>query len=277
MRRYIPKRHSSIETSSKNISISVIKGGSDALRVDYKEIERIIASLRRHCDDRLDLLDAATKKDIEKLDKTIVLQYNTDSYPDLYALVQKYFSDVEHIIPNTVGSYCYGCQQVKGFADIGCAATCVNGIPPPKLPDWAKCDHTVILLTRKEGHNYSKVLNATHNKSHAYVFIMDLTKDGNTSPKLNAEEHLVISRLGIKKCHIFEYKHGKYYDISKGIINMADTFTNNDIELYAGNSNKYKRHIKSNPIVGGVFVVFIIILILVILGLVWRKQRTHRY
>ena len=273
MKRYIPKRPSSIEDSSNANSVSVLKGGSDALRVDYKEIERIIASLRTHYNDRLDLLDRETKKNIETLDKTIILQYNTDSYPDLFALVQKYFSDVKEILPNTVGSYCYGCQQVKGFDDIGCAATCVNGIPPPKLPDWAKCDHTVLLITRKEGHNYSTVLNSTHNKSHAYVFIVNLNKTGiSKNLQLTAEEHLCITKLGIKRYHLFEYKNNKHYDISKGIVNVNDTFNRKDesktlIETY----KKVKQHTNSKS--GFLAIFLIIILIIIILALAANRYR----
>lgn len=260
-RHYIPSRSSiSVDNSINNKSITK-KGGSDALRVNYKDIERIISNLRKNHDKRLDLLDEDLRKDIDILTRTVTLQYKTESYPILYAVIQKYFNDIDikNILPNTIASYCYGCQQVEGFNDIGCSATCVNGIPPPKMPQWAKCDHTVVLLTRKDGHNYSKVLNATNNRIHAYIFVVNLEK--NTIENLNSDEKMVLSRLGIKTYHLFEYRAGSYFDISKGIKSLLENLSEKDKLLY-----KHKEHCddsNNNYLFGVAGIVILIFLILI--------------
>ncbi len=214
---YIPLRKKPKETGPDNYSIK--KGGTDALRIDKNDIEKTIIYLKNNADVIVNEAKADTSSELDKLYTYATHLYNTESYSDFYKIIVKHFSELPDIKPGTIAAACYGCSNINGLSENlrSCAATCIDGIPPPKIPQWASCENTVALLIREGGNSYLQVLKK---KDGNFAYIYMLTGESNPSARLTSGEYELLLNERIMEYHLFNYNNSYYLDMSKGVVKV---------------------------------------------------------
>lgn len=217
MKRYIPVKKSKNESSSQNSHSGLVeKGSNDAIRIHTDDIERTISRLRDNHTISLDNLPNELEIEVKKLRGWAENFIGTETYPDFYKIILKHFSDLDNIIPGTIGSFCYGCSHSAGFEDNKpCSATCVNSIPPPNIPTWVECDSNVSLLyingdVPTPTINWHDIHTVGTNKL-TYIFVMS----GPQSTKITDG---MLKDKGIRSYSIYRVNNGLYTHIRTGTV-----------------------------------------------------------
>lgn len=221
MDRYVPRN------PTRESEYTASKGSSKALSIDYQTIKRTIGRLRKHHDRRVD--DSRHQSDINQLNQYVQKLYHTNGYEKFYELIVHHFNDLRIVVPGTIGAYCYGCNRTPrpgaGLTP-GCSALCAGGIPPPKLPEWATCEHNVILLhlsRNSSGHEVRtfQPLNRAAASNHCYVFVLrdSSYSDPVAGVKITDDDFKVWHPILVRSYQIFEYGEGECKDLS-GVITV---------------------------------------------------------
>lgn len=223
--RYIPLRKN-LESGPKDAP-SVQKGGTDALRISKADIEKTIIYLKNNANILVKEANTDLKAELNILYTYVSQLYNTESYSDFYKIIVRHFGELTTITPGSVAAVCYGCSNIKGLPkdSQSCAAACIDGIPPPKMPSWAICDNTVAILFRDEGKSTLKVLQKKEN-TFAYIYMITGEKDPNA--KLTREEYELLLNERIHEYHLFNYNNSYYLDMSLGVVEVPTLVATTD-------------------------------------------------
>lgn len=274
MSRYIPRRTKGDNTSKRSLTNSslISKGATDALKIDKGDIERTIEFLRKNHDILLNQANKDLSDEIDRIRSYVRQFHGTSSYKDFYKLVVKHFGDVSEPMPGTIASFCIGFHQAKGeLKQKKYAATCIDSIPPPDEPLEREYHHSVILIYRDGVHVFCKPLYTCKTSSTAFVFLMN---DESTDESLSTKEIEMIRQLGITSYHLYTYRGGVYYDISKGIVDISRSLR---LGFHSNDDHSSKKHHENNNNTTNTtliwIILFVVILIIIIMSAIAVKRR----
>ena len=250
----------------------VEKGGTDVLKIDVTELDRLIKNLRMNANTPIRELPDELGEQFRQLISYVSLLYDSSSYPILYNVVHKYFANLETVIPGTIGAYCAGCHVETSLSNTkpGCAPICAGSMPP-KNDDWTFCQNTVILATY-EGNRFTFTLlksgETKNDKSLASIFVN--YSSHNAFPGFSDAEKQQLKSLGIERVNLNGYmENGREYielvdgpivvDKTKSRVSVVETPT-----------------LQGNGFGDTGLIILIIILILVGLFFAWRFWQDRR-
>lgn len=262
MPRFIPV-YSSQSSEPKR---QIIKGGSDALRIDKSEIGKILEKLRENY---MVCINEASK---EITDQLVILKdyahrlHGTEAYPSFYKLILKHFNDIGAPRPGTVAAVCCGANYTEGMkeGDKEYAVTCANAIPTPRMKAWPQPANTIIIYKEKNGSPKLKVLQRDKFASQYYVFLIDgITNIGEKEAKL-------LRHLHTEEVVVYLYKSdGTYQSLPPLRFKLA--FLNEDYsEEKRMKENRTKKRESDNENDRGnhfnyVWIFFILLLIIIVI------------
>lgn len=217
-KNFIPVRKSTRDKESLNQTIKVVeKGSTDAIKIHKDDIELTITKLRDNHDIELSNLTKDLEIEVKKLRGWAENFLNTETYEDFYRIIIKHFSDLDNIIPGTIGAFCYGCNDTESFKGVkSCAAMCIGSIPPPNIPDWADCDSNIRLLHLVNGSPVWKDLQIVGHNKLTYIFVLPSAGE---DPKYVDISDNILREKGIKSYEIYTIYKKTYCHLRSGVIN----------------------------------------------------------
>lgn len=228
----------------------VEKGSSDALRIDWNEIERNVKFLRDNYYAGLDELDPKMEASLQKIKNMALKLRGTSSYSNFYSMLTRHFGDLEttDFLPHTVGSYCYGCSTANSRGFVGnksCSLHCASdgGIMSPEIAEMATCTDNVYLLNFWDEYENNKSsvqhewkdLQVVGPEKFSYIFAIN-----NSANPIEISEELLVER-GIKKYSLHEYRNG-----AMALIKSGEASSKSNL-LTAGASGNQQVNIKKVP------------------------------
>jgi hypothetical protein len=113
------------ELLSKHLSVTSTKGESDVHRIQLKDIDKMLAVLRRNSNRKVSELKGDLKRTYDRFNTIVELTaYPYSSvYLKLYRRVERHFGDLRTVNHGTIGSYCIGCNLRTNL--------------PPELKDYS--------------------------------------------------------------------------------------------------------------------------------------------
>lgn len=141
--------------------------------------------------------------------------YGKKEYKQLVDIVDSYFSEIDNIIPNSIGSFLYG-HKVSHNLDIESCYTLLGACSMFKTDR----KYTVMLATfdhKLNGYNFLD-LNDSKNREETYIYVEDNFKGFSEYEKKSLKEY------GINKIIIYSFQNGckKYKSIISKFTNIDD-------------------------------------------------------
>ena len=205
-KKYIPRK-------SISDNLAVLKGATEALKVDKDEIERMLIALRKNSETLVSQADKTSSIYIRIIRDHALKFYKTSSYEDFYKLILKHFSDVGILLPNTISSFLIGRGLYKGeFANKSYAPTCIASIPSPEDIDIdiLDIDKTISIVYRDYGSGKSIVttlLRPKNSKGDIVVLMGDLDS---ANSKLSESEVDLLKSINVANYEFYTYFNGYY-------------------------------------------------------------------
>jgi hypothetical protein len=192
-----PRDYSSSSLSRKEERDVKEKG--NGYHIDLTKVESVVAYLRNYASLKLRELPAEVNEKFAELTNFYTIMYNTTYYDQFRSILSKYFSNLEKILPGTIGAYCYGCF----VSNNGCSPICAGSIQSSDThPSF--CDYTVIIAERSNSDSFTFVLKHKGTISDtAYVYVSYLSY--NAFPGFSESEKSKLSTLGVSKVILCGY------------------------------------------------------------------------
>lgn len=282
---------SSISSSYSTIiseSIVMTKGGhrKKKFEINMDQLHELISDLRDYSDEKIHRLKGTIKTKYDQLKELVDLLYDTNSYSILVDIVTDHFSDIETVIPGTVGSYCIGCKYNNDSSiDDHCAPTCAGSMPLDQ--DGNRCKETVILAEYHNGsYNFSLLREASQSNSSSSEFNESYSSSYKTEvqvsgyvfvPHKNIEDFKGFSkkekrnliRMGIDHVKLYGYdddeSYGTHYKLGSSHIH--------EIKERRNRRNKTKTH--DNNQFDYTLVMFVILIIIFIAVFLLSNQMRY--
>ena len=251
----------------------VEKGSTDVLKIDVNELDKLMANLRRNADTPIRELSDELGKQFRRLISYVSLLYDSSSYNVIYNVVLKHFSNLDRVIPGTIGAYCAGCHVKTSLSSTkpGCSPICAGSMPQNK-DDWEFCKNTVILATYDNNRFTYTLLKSgetKEDKASAYIFVN--YSSHNAFPGFSDAEKNQLKSLGIERVTLNGYKENgrEYVELMDGPIEVDDIKSRVSV---------IETPISKAPGFGDTgLIILVIILVLVGLFFAWRFWQNQRY
>lgn len=134
------------EVSSELINESSTKGKSSrSLEVNIDVLNDILSDLRHHADQKITTLTGSLAKKFHEYKKMVNLLHKTNTYSIIIELVKGHFSDIDEIIPGTIGAYCYGRFYQTKFDDDTVCSSIAAGSMPSVMGDLQECKYPTVI------------------------------------------------------------------------------------------------------------------------------------
>lgn len=136
----------SSETNSELLSETITKGkGKKELIVNIDVLNEILSDLRHHAHEKQNSLTGSLAKKFNKYKEMVSLLHETNTYPLIVDMVKGHFSDIEEIIPGTIGAYCYGGFFETNFDDDKFCSAIAAGSMPSVRGDVQACRYPAVI------------------------------------------------------------------------------------------------------------------------------------
>ena len=243
----------------------VTKGGKKVFKVDIGHFDKLCRRFRDKCEIKIKNLRNRDKEDFNLMVSYVHLLYGTSYYKHFYEKVEKYFSNLDHVIPGTVGGYFGGCLVSTSFEDQpGCSAVCAGSIPRPKGEEgWSFCDKAVIFAENNGNRGYSftmlKEPEREEDMEPCYLFVEHI--DLHDFMGFSSDEKEELRNLGADEVYLIgcDEKGTEYVDLYDDVRHIQDI-----------KHRKKKQHQSDNSGLGLALILIIVFLFLIVLFFGWR-------
>jgi len=221
---YHPYQSFNYQTSNENFEEIVTKGGNKVFRVDIGHFDKLCYKFRLLSDVKIKNLDGVDRDDFNLMVSYVELLYGTSYYNHFYEKVRKHFSNLEKIIPGTVGNYFAGCLNNTVESGEGCSAACAGSIPKPRGDEgWSFCDKAVIFADKvDQGYEFT-LLKESKSLKDSYLFVeADNIKD---FEGFNQDEKEELKKMGVENVHLIGYSDNntvKYTELYSNVMNVRN-------------------------------------------------------
>lgn len=178
------------------------KNSSDDIVVNKAELIDIITRLRESEYTPIKRLSGSLKQDFELLSKYISHTQPTNTYSMLKELIDRYFYDVNPVIPGTIGAYFCGSNLDVNMDLHECSAIGANAVPRDSS-NWSSCPQSIILADHS-GHGYEFTrLHEGEDKSHTYIYVNRDSYDDFEG--FSNDEKKKLKKLGVDFVNLYGY------------------------------------------------------------------------
>lgn len=138
----------------------LIEKGPEVVEINLANIEEDVKYFRTKYNKKSRDLSVKDRGRFSNLIVYVSLLYDTEKYHMIFDIVKKYFSDLENVVPGTIGAHFAGCldngQEKNDGISTGCSITCAGSIPRPKSSSCDSsanvfCDKSIILADYSDG------------------------------------------------------------------------------------------------------------------------------
>ncbi len=236
----------------------IFKGNNDYY-MDLTEVEKCIQYLRKHHDKQYQTLRGQVKKNFDYITRNVAMLQDSDYYGDFINLINKYFDDLDHPYPGTVGGYMCNCLGGKyssctpmcaGVGDSDCSYAVVQG--------------TYNKRTKRFRFDYLSDNDKHSDKAYVYVDYDNINK----FPGFCEADRKRLRDMKIKSACVYgEGYEDDYAEFTSGFVDI-DSIKN--VVSYEGG-------IKNSGIDGSMIVVIFIFLILLfaLIAVAMGKNKSH--
>lgn len=253
----------SSETNEKFDEI-VTKGGKKVFKVDIGHFDKLCKRFRKNCDIKIKDLRGREREDFNLMVSYVHLLYGTSYYNHFYTKVEKYFGDLDHVIPGTVGGYFGGCLVSTSFDDQpGCSAVCAGSVPRPKGEEgWSFCDKAVIFAEyNKKGYSFTLLKEPERDEDMDPCYLFVEHTDLHDFRGFSKDEKAVLKNMGVNEVYLIgcDEKGTEYVDLYDEPRHVTDI-----------KHRKKKHHQSDNSGLGLALILIIVFLLLIVLFFGWR-------
>lgn len=124
------------EMRTQHLSLVVTKGESDVHRINLKDIDKLLSTLRKNSSKPIEGLSGTLKQTYQRFQALVsLLSYPYSSiYLKLYHRVEKHFGDLRSVKPYTIGAYCIGARIRTNLPPLLASHSPISAYAAP-LPD----------------------------------------------------------------------------------------------------------------------------------------------
>ena len=166
----------SVESNSKTLDTPHLSSDLQKLiTLELDDLSNSIKLLADNSDVNLNTIPHSDPiyKAFEFVKLAVALFYDTDQYSLITDLISNYPSP-PHILPNTAGSFLFGCSQ-SNYGDVTnrfCSPICIQNIPPSKsLSLVSCCPHQVWSSLDPSNISFTQLSNPSNTNNSAYVYV----------------------------------------------------------------------------------------------------------
>lgn len=254
-----------IQAKDEKFEEIVTKGGNKVFKVDISQFDKLCAKFREKSDVKIKNLKGRDKEDFNLMVSYVHLLYGTSYYNHFYQKVEKYFSNLDRIIPGTVGGYFGGCLVSTSFEDQpGCSAVCAGSVPKPKDDEgWSFCDKAVVFAEYDKHRGYTFSLLKEPEKDEeldpCYLFVEHT--DLHDFPGFNNDEKDELRKMGVNEVYLIgcDEKGTEYVDLYDKPLNIQDI-----------KHRKKVHHQTDNSRLALGLILIIVFLLLIVIFFGWR-------
>ena len=218
--------HELLETQElwkSHLSYITTKGESDVHKIQLRDIDQLLSSLRHYSDVKITDLPNKHLKSFQRLKAIISLMqypYST-AYLKLYRRIEKYFGDLKIVKPLTIGAYCIGCKISTNLPKSLRSYTPICSRDSVRLPD---------LVKEIENERY-----------HSQKYSLDYSNGNKSSTTSNISKnklHLPIPMNKIKAILLADYHENIYTFHHLDKVKSSNTFKSSDIHKESSDIHK---------------------------------------
>ena len=271
-----PLRYGNKESESLSEERIVTKGGQEVLRIDLNRLETDLDHLHKKSDVMIKDLDQVSHGKYRRFVSYVQLLYDSEHYDTLFELIRSKFSNLEKIVPGTVGAYFGGCLvDIKvDRVNPTCVPSVVASVPPSRQfaeqQGKQTCSQTVFWGFYDKGKFTVVQLKYEEGSNKAILFVNQSSVD--EFPGLSDTEKADLAKNGVQKVKIIGYSsNGKdYYNIYDDFIPLSE------VKSRVGNLTANSTSLTPNNITNNFpAVILFIIFLLVLIFILWKMSQSQ--
>jgi len=258
-------------SNSEDETLTIIRKGKKAQKVNLENLENLIIRLSRHAHLKINDLNGKLKKDHHKLVNYVELLYGNEHYHVLIDLIKKHFSKYKNPVPGTIAAYAYGCNaKTKGLGS-ECSSLCASSIKMNNDPNF--CDFPVINAFYKDDQFNFQTVDGIGSGHEAVIHVEYSSLK--TFPGFNEHEKDFLRRYEYKRVYIYGYSgDGKYVNLYSGRpeCGSGGGITIEDIKVRRKHNevSSHKNGFNGFSLSTGLLIVVLIIIILLIAFFIYK-------
>lgn len=214
-------------SNEENFEEIVTKGGNKVFKVNIGHFDNLCHKFRLLSDVKIKNLQGVDRDDFNLMVSYVQLLYGTNYYTHFYEKVRKHFSNLEKIIPGTVGNYFAGCLNSSIEIGEGCPVACTGSIPKPRGEEgWSFCDKAVIFADKVyQGYEFTFLKEPVSSEDVKDCYLFVEAGDLKDFEGFNQDEKEELKKMGAENIHLIGYTdHGnvKYTELYSNVVNVRN-------------------------------------------------------
>lgn len=215
------------DNDSESFDEIVTKGGKKVFKVDIGHFDDLCRKFQDKCDIPIRKLVGSDKEDFKLMVSYVEILYGTNYYENFYQKVIKYFGNLNHVKPGTVGGYFGGCLISTSFDDQpGCSPICAGAVPRPKDEEgWSFCDQGVVFADKNtNGYNFTLLKEPERGREGDPCYLFVEHTDLHDFKGFSRKEKEKLKELGIHDVYLIGYDEDgtEYVKLYEDVCNIYD-------------------------------------------------------